>query len=70
MKKEVKINYLEKVNGKGVKVYGGMEVQSNSLLLSGLASRLSQLPPWIKRSERMNWEDEQIPDSSSALRKI
>lgn len=37
----MKINYLEKVKGNGVKAYGGMEVQSDSLLLSGLTSRLS-----------------------------
>jgi hypothetical protein len=38
VKREVKINYLEKGKDNGVKAYGGMEVQSNSLLL---ASRLS-----------------------------
>ena len=41
IKREVNINYLEKDKSNGVKAYGGMEVQSNSLLLSGLASRLN-----------------------------
>jgi hypothetical protein len=40
IKGEAKINYLEKERFNGVKAYGGMDVQSNSLLLSGLASRL------------------------------